>query len=103
MDIVFEIIAELYMELMFLIVPQDKRSKKHYVLTWCTALLFTIGVVALGIWGVALIVAHGKWTGLVPLIFAILISAVQISLGAVLFFKRTKKEEASRKLNDGQE
>ena len=100
MEIVIEILIELYMELMFLIVPKEKRSKKHYVLTWCVALVFTVGILALGAWGVILIAEYKRWVGLVPLTFAVAISAVQIGVGAVLFFKRTKAEEAQKARND---
>lgn len=91
MDIVVEILIEIYMELMFLIIPEEKRNKRMMFLTKLIAILCTIGIIALGVWGIVLLAdSHNLW-GIAPLTVAIMLSLVQITLGIILFVRRNKK------------
>ena len=84
MDFIFEILFEIFLELMFLIVPEDKvKSKTLHVLAITIALITTIGYIALFIWGVVLIDRNNCW-GALPIILAILMSLAQIIIGIVL-------------------
>lgn len=91
MDIVIEILIEIYMELMFLIIPEEKRNKKALFLTKLIAVLCTLGIIALGVWGIILLAdSHNLW-GIAPLSIAIVLSIVQIVFGIVLHIRRIKK------------
>lgn len=91
MDIVIEILIEIYMELMFLIIPEEKRNKKTMLVTKLIAIFCTFGIIALGVWGVVLLAdSHNLW-GLAPLTVSIVLSLVQITLGIILFVRRSKK------------
>ncbi|MBQ8428673.1 MAG: hypothetical protein IJX30_01040 [Clostridia bacterium] len=79
------------MELMFLIVPEDKRRRKHRVIVAIIAIVFTLGLMALGLWGVYLIADRENLWGILPLAAAILLSIVQITAGIILYNKRDKK------------
>lgn len=92
MDILVEILLDIYMECMFLIVPEDKRSKKHYLWAKILAVVCTLGVLALALWGGVTVFEDKKLWGWIPLGIAILFSALQITVGIVLFIKRNKKE-----------
>ena len=83
MDFIFEVLFELFMEMMFLIVPENKvKSKKHHILAITLALLTTVGYIALFIWGVILIDNGNSW-GALPIILAILMSLTQFIIGVV--------------------
>lgn len=88
MDILIEILIEVYMELMFLIVPEEKRGRKHRIIVGLIALAVMIGLIALAIWGCYLIEERKNSWGYLPLIGAIVLSAAQIIAGIILFFKR---------------
>ena len=90
MDILFEIFLEIYGELMMLIVPESKWTKKKGAIAIIAALNF-IGVLALFLWGVVLLTDNGDVLGWIPILFAVVLSAVQIGLG-IYRFVRTKKE-----------
>lgn len=92
MEIVFEILIELYMELMLLIVPEDKRGKKHGLIAKIVGVLCTLGIIALGVWGIVWIVDYGKALGWLPLGLAIVLSVLQITAGIVLYIRKNKKE-----------
>ena len=91
MDIVIEILLEIYMELMFLIIPEDKRNKKHLVVTKLIAVVCTLGIIALAVWGLVWIIDNKNAWGWLPLGVAIVLSIVQITLGVILFIRRNKK------------
>ena len=92
MDILIEILLEVYMELMFLIVPEDKRRKKHRIIAMVVAIVMTFGLMALAFWGVCLI-AEQKKLGLIPLIIAIVLSLAQIVSGILLYNYRQKRNK----------
>ena len=90
MDIVIEILLELYLELMLLIVPEEKRRKRHYVFATIGAIVVTFGVLALGVWGGYMLFKQNRTIGLIPFFIAILLSVIQIALGIVLFVRKNK-------------
>ncbi|MBQ8658482.1 MAG: hypothetical protein IJ506_05035 [Clostridia bacterium] len=87
MDILIEIILELYMELMMLVVPEKNITKKHKVIAGIGAIVMLVIVCALVIWGLVLLIDSHNFLGLIPLAFAVLISVVQIVAGIVLYKK----------------
>ena len=91
MDIAIEIFLEVYMELMLLLVPEEKRKKRHYVLASVVAILFSFGILALGFWGIYLLWEEKNMLGILPLTFAILCSIAQITAGIVLHVKKKRK------------
>lgn len=93
MELLFEILIEIYMELMMLIIPEEKRGKRHYRIATIIAIVCTLGVMALGVWGIVLIVDKQNLLGILPLTVAILLSVMQIVLGIILFIKRNKNEQ----------
>lgn len=85
MELLAEILFEVYGELMFLIVPEKNRSHRYIWIARAIAILVFVGVIALFIWGVALITdRHNLW-GIVPITIAALISLAQIVAGIVLY------------------
>lgn len=89
MDIVIEILLEIYGELMMLIVPERKASSKVYrALTIVVALTVIACVAALVIWGLGLIIDRNNKLGYIPIAIAAVISAVQIAAGIVLYGRR---------------
>ena len=87
MELLAEILLEVYGELMFLIVPENSRSKRHTWIAMAIATLVFVGVIALFIWGVALITDRDSLWGIVPITAAVLISLAQIVAG-ILLYKR---------------
>ena len=91
-DIIFEIVFEVYAELMMHIVPEEKAtSKKYRNLTVFFALFVLLVVVGLFIWGGVLISDYNNRLGIIPIIVAIVISIIQIIAGFILHDKKTKK------------
>lgn len=89
MDIVIEILLEIYGELMMLIVPERKASSKVYrAITIVAALTVIACVAALVIWGLGLIIGRNNKLGYIPIAIAAVISAVQIAAGIVLYGRR---------------
>lgn len=86
MDIVIEILLEIYMELMMLIVPEKYVGKKMKIVATVLVILMIVGVFALAIWGIAWIVEGNLW-GIAPLGAAIVISLAQIVAGIILYNK----------------
>jgi len=92
MDVIFEIIFEVYVELMMYIVPEEKTtSKKYRILTVFFALFVLLGVLSLFIWGCVLISDYNNRLGIIPIVIAIIISIVQIIAGFILHDKKSKK------------
>ena len=87
MDLLFEILFDIYGEMMLLIVPEKGRSRRYRILARLIAVLVLLGVLALAFWGVVLIVDHQNLAGSAPLTVAVLISLAQIVAG-ILLFKR---------------
>ena len=87
MDILFEIIFEVYLELMFLIVPEDKRNRGVVFLTKVIAILVMAGVIALVVWGAIQYFDYGRRVGIIYFVLAAVISIAQIALG-IIFYRR---------------
>ncbi|MBO7292414.1 MAG: hypothetical protein J6V07_00590 [Clostridia bacterium] len=85
MDFLFELLFEIYGELMLLIVPEKGKSKRYRVLAKIIAVLMLLGVVALVFLGIFLIVDRQNLAGIAPLTVAVLISLAQIVAGIILF------------------
>ena len=90
MDIVIEILLEIYMELMLLIVPEKNIEKKHIRIIKLTAIVVTLGVFALAIWGIVLIADYNNLWGIVPIAVAAMVSLAQIVAGIILYKKNHK-------------
>jgi len=87
MELLGEIILELYGELMFLIVPEKNADKKKTILTKVLAATFFLISVALAFWGIVLLADNHNLIGILPLSLAILFSLVQIIAGIILYNK----------------
>ena len=87
MDMLAEILFEVYGELMFLIIPEKRMNKKYVVLTKMIAVLVFVGVVALVLWGAILISDYQNPMGILPISVAAVISLAQIIAGIILFKK----------------
>ena len=85
MELLAEILFEVYGELMLLIIPEKNMGKKYILLSKVVAILVLVGVIALALWGVYLISERNSLAGIVPIALAIIISLVQIIAGIVLF------------------
>ena len=92
MDILFEILFEVYGELMLLIVPGKGTDKKFRVISKIIAIVVVFGVIALALWGVYLIFDKENLLGIIPLAFAVVISLFQIVAG-VIFYKKNHPED----------
>ena len=91
-DVIFEIIFEVYIELMLYIVPEEKvTSKKYRTIAILVATVILLGVLALFIWGCVLISDYNNRLGIIPIVIAIIISIVQIIAGFILHNKKSKK------------
>ena len=91
MELLFEILFEVYIELMLFIVPEEKAaSKKYRVLAIVFAVFALLGIFALLIWGCVLISDYHNMLGLIPIILAIVLSLIQIVAGLVLHVRRSK-------------
>lgn len=87
MDVVIEILLEIYMELMFLVIPEKNVGKKQICIAKIMAILVVVGIFALVIWGGALIVDHNNLLGIVPIAVAVTLSLAQIIAGILLYKK----------------
>ena len=87
MDIVVEILLEIYMELMLLVIPEKNVGKKHIWIAKVIAILAIVGIFALAIWGGVLIADHNNPWGVVTIAIAVVLSLIQIVAGIILFKK----------------
>ena len=85
MDIVIEILLEIYMELMLLIVPEKRVTKGVKTLAKILAVLMLLVVFGLVILGAILLFDYQNPWGWLPLIAAIVISVAQIVAGIILY------------------
>lgn len=85
MDIVFEILLEIYMELMLLVVPGKNITKKHRRIATIIAIVELVVMFALVIWGVALIADENNLLGIIPIAVVGVVSIAQIVFGIVLY------------------
>ena len=87
MDIVIEVLLEIYVELMMLIVPEKNVSKKHKLIAKIIAVLVVIGIFVLVIWGASLIIDHNNLWGIAPISAGVIISLIQVIVGIILYKK----------------
>ena len=87
MELLAEILFEVYGELMFLIIPEKSGSKTLLLISKIMASVVFLGVIALVLWGVILISDHQNMLGAIPITIGVLISLGQIISG-VLLYKR---------------
>ena len=83
MEFLFEILFEVFVEVMFAIVPEKHRNKAVTVVAYIIALAVLIGVIALFIWGIVLLEDGNKWGGL-PITASVLISLAWIAAGLII-------------------
>ena len=92
MELLFEFLFEVYIELMMFIVPEEKAtSKKYRAIAILIALVIVFGVLALFIWGFVLLIDYRNKLGIVPIAIAIVISIIQIVAGFILHDKKSDK------------
>lgn len=89
MDFIFEFIIEMYMELMFLIVPENISKKRAKIDAIILAVVMIIIVFALFIWGVILLEEKNSSKGFIPICIAVAISLIQIIAGFILYKKKS--------------
>lgn len=87
MELLAEILFEIYGELMFLIIPDKHRTPKYILVSKIIAVTVFLVVMALAIWGGVLIFELNNMLGIIPFSFAVVISLVQIIAGIVLYNK----------------
>ena len=92
MDLLIEIFLEVYMELMLLIIPEDKWGRKHRSVATVLAILALLGIMALAVWGIVWIVERKNPWGWLPLGISIALSIAQITLGIRLYVRKNKKK-----------
>ena len=92
MDILFEILIEIYMELMMLVVPEEKKTKKRYrVLAIIIALIGIAATIASLVYGLHLIIDMDNLVGIIPITIAVLLSLAQITAGIVIRLSKKGK------------
>ena len=85
MELLLDILFEVYLELKMHIVPEEKAaSKKYRILTVLIALMVLAGVLALFAWGIVLLAEHDNKLGILPIAVAAILSIVQIIAGFIL-------------------
>lgn len=82
-----EIFLEIYLEMMFLIVPEKNISKKHQIIAKIVAVCIMLGLIVLAVWGVILIVDYNNLLGIIPISAAVIVSLIQIIAGWMLYKK----------------
>ena len=87
MELLMEILLEIYGELMLLIIPEKNMSKKHIRIAKLIAATVILAVFALFIWGMILIMDDGNLWGIAPIAVAAVLSLAQIIAGIVLYKK----------------
>ena len=90
MELLYEIIFEIYLELMMYIVPEEKAtSRKYRTIAILVATVVLLGTLSLFVWGCVLISDYNNILGIIPIIIAIVISIVQIIAGFILHDKKS--------------
>lgn len=92
MDLLIEILLDVYMELMLLVIPEERVSRKHKIIAKVIAISILFGVLALIVWGIVLIVDNGNLLGVIPITVAAVISVVQIVFGIVFFIRNNRAD-----------
>lgn len=87
MEIIMEILLEVYLEMMVLIIPEKNISKKQQTVMKVLAVIVVLILLALAVWGIVLICDYDNLWGIVPIGIAALLSLAQIIAGCVLYKK----------------
>ena len=87
MDILIEVILELYLELMVMIVPEKNVTKGMRVLAIIIAIVLAIGLPALFLLGASLLFEKNTVWGLILMIVSAVLVLAQIIAGIVLYKK----------------
>ena len=85
MDILIEILLELYMELMLLVVPEKNVTKRMQTVAKIIAIAMLLLVLGLAVWGLALLIDEQSLWGIAPLSVSVLLSLAQIIAGIILY------------------
>ena len=87
MELLFELLFDVYGELMLLIIPEKGKSKKYILVSRIIAASVVLGVFALVVWGVILVSDYDNMLGIIPICVGALISILQIAAGIILYKK----------------
>lgn len=89
MDFLFELLIEIYMEMMMLIVPERKTTSRAYrTLAIVIALVGVTATMVSLIFGLTLIIDHNNMMGIIPLTIAAVLSVGQITMGIIVAIRR---------------
>ncbi len=91
-ELIFEFLITLYVELMLLVVPEEKvASKKFRAFVAVIAIIVLLGLLALFVISIGLIEDKSPW-GWLGLIVAIVLSLVQIIAGFAVYDKKNRND-----------
>ena len=91
MELLGEILLEVYFELLVFFIPEDRLSRGHRILAKVIAALVYIGALVLVFWGADLVFGQGDTIGIIPILVAVAISLLQI-IGGILLYRKHHKE-----------
>ncbi len=83
MEVIFEFLFEIYLEMMMFIVPEDKANKYRWVAKLVGVIMIFV-VIVLFVLGGCLVFDHGKMIGWLPMSLAALLSLAQIIAGFIV-------------------
>ena len=87
MDILIEVVLDLYLELMVMIVPEKNVTKGMRVLAIIIAIVFAFGLPALFLFGASLLFEQNTVWGLILMIVSAVLVLAQIIASIVLYKK----------------
>ena len=90
MELLAEILLEVYFELLVLFIPEDRLSHRHRILAKVVAVIVFLGTLALAFWGACLILTEENPIGILPISIAVAIALIQIIGGILLYRKHNK-------------
>lgn len=104
MDIVFELILDLYLELALIFIPEEKLKKWQVITLKCLCLLIYFAVVALFALGIWLVNEENKTAGIALIVISSVIVLAQIVIfSCVLIHKhKTSKEQNQTTKSDSE-
>ena len=91
MELLAEILLELYADLVTSVLP-EKGGKKRLWIARLLAVFAMLGVIALVIWGAVLIGDRGDFRGIIPIAVAVVVALGQIIIGH-LYDKNEKNQK----------
>lgn len=92
MELLAEILLELYADLVTSVLP-EKGGKKRLWIARLLAVFAMLGVIALVIWGAVLIGDRGDFRGIIPIAVAVVVALGQIIIGWHLYDKNEKNQK----------